>query len=288
MTSRRGRSAATATVWSLHLERAEADRVVEPRARAPASRGPRRGSASSRPPSSRSSPGSARASQTASGGTGMKRSFVATRGPYPPDRGVDTQRRSRSSASAVRAAAPARRAVDRAAGERGGAAEVQPAHRRAIRRQARDRAEDQLVERVGARPHVAVHEVGVAPLELGGRQDVAGEDQVAEAGRERSTWRSIALDVRAGLALPVGVVRPVRVGPGGVPAGRRARGVRDRLLAEEQERALGEPAARRARAPRASRPPRRRRARCPPPRASGAVHGTGPESAQSTLSVEGP
>src|SRR5213592_4549689 len=66
-----------------------------------------------------------------------------------PDSGLEQRGASRG---------PSWHAMGGAAGERRGAAEEQAAHRRAIRRQAWQRPEDRLVERVGASTDVAVHE----------------------------------------------------------------------------------------------------------------------------------
>src|SRR4051812_20670018 len=86
-------------------------------------------------------------------------------------------------------------AVHRAARERRRAAEVQAPDRRAVRVQARHRAEDDLVELVGAGADVAVLEVRVRALEVGGPLHVATEDAVAKARREALDLRLHALDV---------------------------------------------------------------------------------------------
>src|SRR5262249_23651394 len=99
----------------------------------------------------------------------------------------------------------ARHAVDGAAGEHRGAAEVQALQRRRVRRELGHRAEDDLDEAIAAAAHVAADQVRVARLQGVRAELVAGEDAVAEAGRE-------ALDRR--LHVDAAVV----VGPGGVLA----------------------------------------------------------------------
>ena len=132
-------------------------------------------------------------------------------------------------------------------------------------------------------------EVRVARLQIGRRQDVAGEDQVAEAGRERLDPRLHALDVRVALALPVGVVRPMRVRPRRVLAG--GRGAREGSATDCWPRSMNGRSAR----PPATGASAASVSSSPPPtctvpasRASGAFHGIGPSSAQSTFRVDGP
>ena len=108
-------------------------------------------------------------------------------------------------------------AVHRPPGERGGAAEVEAAHRRAVGGERGHRPEDHLAERVAAAADVAADEVRVAALQIAGAEHVAREDPLAKAGREALDLRLDALDVALALALPVDRVRTVRVGPGGVP-----------------------------------------------------------------------
>ena len=72
-----------------------------------------------------------------------------------------------------------------------------------VRREARQRAEDDLVERGRSRRRRRRRRgSGCAPRGRPGR-DVAGEDAVAEAGREALDLRLDALDVALGLARPV-------------------------------------------------------------------------------------
>src|SRR3954468_19314012 len=137
----------------------------------------------------------------------------------------------------------ARHAVDGAAGERGRAADVQAAQRRAVGRDGRDGPEHDLVQPVAAAAHVAADQVRVAGLQVGRPEQVAGQDAVAEPGGEALDLRLDALGVAILLGPPVdAVLRPVRVRPGRVPALRRALGIGHGLLAEQQERALRQPA----------------------------------------------
>ena len=136
----------------------------------------------------------------------------------------------------------ARDAVDGAAGERRGAAEVEAADRRPVRRRgsAAGRKID-LVERVGAGADVAADEIRVArargrPGRCTWRARMRSRKPGAKrstCASTRSTWRSVSRSQSAPR-------RPVRVGPGGVLPGRGAGRVGDDLLAEEQEGALGE------------------------------------------------
>ena len=122
--------------------------------------------------------------------------------------------------------------MHRAARERGGAADVEPAHGRAVGGERAHGAEEDLVERVAAAADVAADEVGVARLQVGGREHVAGEDALAKARGEALDLGLHALHVAVALGRPVDRVGAVRVGPGGVLARGRARGVGERLLAE--------------------------------------------------------
>ena len=119
---------------------------------------------------------------------------------------------------------------------------------------------------------------------------MAGEDEVAEAGREALDLRLDPLDVRVELGAPIDpALRAVRVGPGGVLARGRARRVGERLLTEQQERPLGQPV---LAAPRSLAHQLVLAAGdvdgAGAARGSGASHGIGPSSAQSTLTVAGP
>ncbi len=75
-----------------------------------------------------------------------------------------------------------------------------------------------------------------------GPEDVAGEDPLAKPGREALHLRLHARHVRVTLSRPVHRVGTVRVCPCRVLARRRTRGVGDRLLPDQQERALGQAA----------------------------------------------
>ena len=154
-------------------------------------------------------------------------------------------------------------AVDRAAGERRGAAEVEAADRRSVGGQARERAEDDLIERVGAGADVAVDEVRVAALQVGGALDVTREDEVAEARREALDLGLEALDLAVGLVRPVGVLGTVGVGPGRVLPGGGAR--RDRRATAGRAAGTAARAGRRrpGRARRAPPARCRRRGPCP-------------------------
>ena len=119
-------------------------------------------------------------------------------------------------------------------------------------------------------------------------RDVAGQDAVAEAGREALDLRLHALHLRGVSASQSTPCGPCVYAHAGVLALRRARRVGERLLADQQERALGH--ARVAcqasvSSTSASSPPT---CTVPASRASGASHGIGAVSAQSTLTVAGP
>jgi hypothetical protein len=131
--------------------------------------------------------------------------------------------------------------VDGSAREGRGAAEVEPGERGRVGRELRQRAEDDLAQPVASTTDVAADQVRVACLQVGRAEHVAGEDAVAEAGREALHLRLHALghDRRRGRPVDA-VLRAVRVRPRGVLAGRRARRVGDALLAEQQERGVGE------------------------------------------------
>ena len=149
--------------------------------------------------------------------------------------------------------------------------------------------EHDLAQAVAAAADVAADKVAIAALELAGAHHVAGEDAVAEPGREPLDLGLDPLDERRELGAPVDPgARPVRVGPRRVLAGGRARRVGERLLPEQQvrpSRAAGA-GCRRSSGPALRR--RRRRARCRRSAARRPPTGIGPSSAQSTLTVDGP
>ena len=157
-------------------------------------------------------------------------------------------------------------AVDRSARERGGAAEVEPRERRAVRGQLGERAEHHLSQPVAAAADVTADEVAVARLQVVRAEHVARQDPVAEPGGEALDLRLDALDVAIELGRPVDAARrPVGVGPGGVtcpPA--RASGPRCSAgrAAAPARRGGARPT---ARSPPAARARCRRRARCPRP-----------------------
>ena len=177
--------------------------------------------------------------------------------------------------------------MDAAAGERGGAPQEEPLDRRAVRRQRRDRPQDELPEPVAAAADVAADEVAVARLEIGGAEDVAGENEVAEAG---GVALDLGLDARdvASCSAPQSIPRPgacVYAQAVCLPAGARVGS--ERLLAEQQERALGQSFGRRG-----ERGEQLGLAAADVDGAGGAQllgrPGDRPSSAQSTLSVAGP
>ena len=71
-------------------------------------------------------------------------------------------------------------------------------------------------------------------------EHVAGQDPLAEAGREALDLGLHALDVAIALARPVDRARAVTVAPRGVLPRRRSRGVGERLLPDQHERLLGQ------------------------------------------------
>lgn len=100
---------------------------------------------------------------------------------------------------------------------------------------------------VGAPGVVALDEVGVAPLELGGREHVPGHDAVAEARGVALDPVLDAVDHPGDLSVgdgPRGTAvadpeRDVRVGPGRLGAGWRACGVGGGHLAQDDEGVIG-------------------------------------------------
>jgi hypothetical protein len=127
-------------------------------------------------------------------------------------------------------AAPAVHAGDRRGGRR---AQVDAADRRAVRVPLDGRPEHGLQHGLHADRDVAAHVVRVVRLLVGGGADGAGQDQVAEAGRE-------PLDLRLDPAghVHVGAGRHVRVGPQGVAAGRGAGRIGDGWLHDQHVRVL--------------------------------------------------
>ena len=137
-------------------------------------------------------------------------------------------------------------AVHRAAGERRGAAQEQPAHRRAVRVEARRAA--------GTRPGRARRSRRRRRRRRGSRCAARGRRGRARAGRGSASRkpgakRSICSSTRSTGARsrrPVGVVRAVGVGPRGVLAlGRAASGRRAICWPTQQERPLVQAGARR-------------------------------------------
>ena len=88
-------------------------------------------------------------------------------------------------------------AVHASTREGGRAAEVETPHRCAIGGERGYRAEEQLVQGVAAPAHVSVEKVGVAPLQVGGREHVTGEDPLAKARAKRSTSSSMRCTCRS-------------------------------------------------------------------------------------------
>jgi hypothetical protein len=80
----------------------------------------------------------------------------------------------------------------------------------------------------------------VLRFEIAWAQHVAPEDAPAKARREPLDLGFDACDVGFLLGRPVDAPRAVGIGPGGVPPGRRARRVGERLLSEQEERTLGQ------------------------------------------------
>src|SRR6185369_2492762 len=120
--------------------------------------------------------------------------------------------------------------VDAGARRRRARAEVETRVRRGVRDETRDRTREDLAEVVGASGDVAADVVLVVPFEIGGSEDAAREDPLAEARREALDLRFDAIGhvVRA-------AVRDVAVGPAGLLAVGRARAVEEALLRDEDE-----------------------------------------------------
>lgn len=129
-----------------------------------------------------------------------------------------------------------------------GGGEVEIAYRRLRSGQSRRRSEDQLLVQVGrAAVYRPVVQVAVGGVQRQRRFDVPTAHQLAEAGRQPFHPVLDPGDERLGLPLvpaagdavragvPARRLRYVRVGPGRLGTGRRASGVGDSHLAEQQE-----------------------------------------------------
>src|SRR5262249_22216768 len=117
------------------------------------------------------------------------------------------------------------------AGRRGCRADVQPLARRAV--PAERGANEHLAQIHDAHRDVAADEVGIAPLEVRGRDDVARQYAIAEAGSE-----ALDLPFDGGEHVDSGSSRHVTVAPRGVTSRGRARRIEQRMLREEDERPL--------------------------------------------------
>jgi hypothetical protein len=156
-------------------------------------------------------------------------------------------------------------------------------HRRRVGGNAGDRSGEQLAHILEAAVDVATHVVSVAPLRFGAVHRRAGGDHAGEPWSE-------ALDLRLDRRRHVagGAVWDVAVGPCGMSARRSPRRVEAAGLHEEDERLLGTHAGSDgglAGHQLVERPPR---CMVPARPTSGAVHGIGPLSAQSSLKMPGP
>ena len=136
-----------------------------------------------------------------------------------------------------------RHAVDAGARRGGRGADEDGRVRGAVREEGELGAQEELEAGGGAGGDVAAHVVGVAGGEFGRARRRAGEDAVAEAGREPL---QLALDrVRE---VPGPAVRDVPVRPEDLLALGRPGGVDDAGLHGDQERRVGRPALARGRA----------------------------------------
>src|SRR5437588_3823494 len=90
----------------------------------------------------------------------------------------------------------ARHPMHGSARKRRGAAEIQAAERRAVRRKAWNGAEDDLAQAVAATADIAPDEIAVALLEIGRAHHVARQDPSAKARREAFDLRLDPLHMR--------------------------------------------------------------------------------------------